>query len=122
MSKNTLNAIALAISAAAISRPEPYTVKALGNMEVFLKRLPAGVVDDLQTGLMGPNGKIDPSKLKDYRVNAISHALVDENGDRLFEDTSEIRKFDNVVVFELMEVINKRNKIDKEEQEALGNG
>jgi hypothetical protein len=108
-----------AIAAAARSAPVPKEIKSLG-LTIELNKLPAGVVDDLQSNMMGANGRIDVSKLKEYRALAIHHSISDENGKPMFT-IEEIKAWDNAVVFELMTEINGLNKIDKESQLDLGN-
>lgn len=108
-----------AIAAAARSAPVSTEIKALG-LTVELSKLPAGTVDDLQSAMMGANGRIDVAKLKEYRAQAVHHSILDENGKPMFT-FEEIRSWDNAVVFELMEKINALNKIDKESQADLGN-
>lgn len=109
------------IAAAAITVPKPFPIASLGGMEILLRKLPAKFVDDRQASIMGSNGRLNPEAMADFRVTMVATAICDESGKAIFSK-EEVGQWDNAIVYEIMDIVQRENKIDNASKDEVGKG
>ena len=90
---------------------------------VLVRGLTAAEVDKLGFSLATPDGDLDATLATGFRIKAVSWAIIDEEGNRLFteSDIEELGKKSHKAIDRLTDVIMELSEIGADEEEIAKN-